>query len=175
MIVIDANLSTRALKSIFMWAGRYGIPVCADPTSPLLARRLAKHVPQLYMVAPDASEAAVLSGAGAAPADSDEAVVTAQRLVSLGARIAIVTLAEKGLAYADGSGAGRIAALRTHVVDTTGVGDALTAAVIFGLINDMPLDEAVRLGVSAAALTLRTRDTVAPDLSLDRLYDELVV
>ena len=65
--------------------------------------------------------------------------------------------------------------MRTPVVDTTGVGDALTAAVIFGLVNEMPLDEAVRLGVSAAALTLRTRETVAKDLSLDRLYDDLVV
>ena len=50
--------------------------------------------------------------------------------------------------------------------DTTGSGDAVTAAVIFGLPHEMPIDEAVRLGVSAAALTLRTRHTVAPDLSL---------
>ena len=93
----------------------------------------------------------------------------------MGVDIAIVTLAEQGLAYADGRSAGQIPALRSAVVDTTGVGDALTAAVIFGLVNDMPLDEAVRVGVSAAALTLRTRETVVPDLSLDRIYDELVV
>ena len=99
----------------------------------------------------------------------------AQRLVNAGLQIAIVTLAEAGLAYADSGGAGHIPALRTPVVDKTGVGDALTAGVIFGLLNEMPLDEAMRLGISAASLTLRTRDTVAPDLSLDRLYDALVV
>jgi hypothetical protein len=33
----------------------------------------------------------------------------------------------------------------------------------------------MRLGVTAASLTLRTRDTVVPYLSQELLYDELVV
>ncbi len=60
-------------------------------------------------------------------------------------------------------------------MDLTGAGDALTAAVVFGLLNDFPVDEAVRLGASAAALTLQSRETVCPDLSLERLYDQLVI
>ena len=36
--------------------------------------------------------------------------------------------------------------------DTTGAGDALTATVLFGLLNDIPIDDAVRLGVTAASL-----------------------
>lgn len=175
MIVIDANLSPRALGSVFRWARRYDVPVCADPTSQGLATRLREHLPELYMVAPDGLEAVTLCGTTEVPTSSETAIEAAQYLVAHGVDIAIVTLAEQGLAYADGGGAGHIPALRTQVVDTTGVGDALTAAVIFGLVNQIPLDEAVRLGVSAAALTLRTRETVAPDLSLDRLYDELVV
>jgi pseudouridine kinase len=175
MIAIDANLSERALASTFRWAKRYDVPVCADPTSEELASKLVPYLPDLYMIAPNASEAAILCGATTPPATSEAAIETAQCLVSLGVNIAIVTLSEQGLAYADGSSAGHIPALHTTVVDATGVGDALTAAVIFGLLNDMPLDEAVRLGISAAAITLRTRHTVLPDLSLDRLYDELVV
>jgi len=175
MIVVDANLTPRALESVFLWAKRYDVPVCADPTSQGLTSRLVKHLPDLLMVAPDALEAAALCGDVEPPDSSERAIETAQCLVSQGVRIAIVTLGEQGLAYADGSSAGHIPALHTSVVDATGVGDALSAAVIFGLLNDMPLDEAVRLGVAAASLTLRTRETVAPDLSLDRLYDDLVV
>ncbi len=175
LVVVDANLSERALSSVFRWARRYNVPVCADPTSPGLAPKLIAHLPQMYMVAPDAQEAAVLCEGGPPPSTSEAAIEMAQCLVGRGVQIAIVTLAEQGLAYAAGSEAGHIPALRTSVVDTTGVGDALTAAVIFGLLNAFPLDEAVRLGVAAAALTLRTRETVAPDLSLDRLYDDLVV
>ena len=65
-------------------------------------------------------------------------------------------------------------ALKTEVLDPTGAGDALLATVVFAQLNDIPLDEAVRLGVTAAALTLRTLDTVSPELSLERLYDELI-
>lgn len=175
MIVLDGNLTPRALESVFRWASRYDVPVCADPTSPALATKFIPYLPSLLMVAPDASEAAVLCGAAEPPATTTAAIETAQCLVSMGVDIAIVTLAEQGLAYADGSSAGHIPALRTRVIDPTGVGDAVTAAVIFGLLQEMPLDEAMRLGVSAGALTLRTRETVAPDLSLDRLYDALIV
>jgi pseudouridine kinase len=174
MIAVDANLSPKTLASIFRWAKRYGVPVCADPTSQALAVKLIDYLPELTMIAPDAGEAAALCGLDDPPSTSEAAIETAQCLVSRGVKIAIVTLGDQGLAYADSGGAGHIAALRTRVVDTTGAGDALTAAVIFGLVNEMPLDEAVRLGVSAAALTLRTRETVAKELSLDRLYDELV-
>ncbi|MBN2304072.1 MAG: carbohydrate kinase family protein [Anaerolineae bacterium] len=175
MIVIDASLSPRTLESVFLWAKRYGVPVCADPTSQKLANKLCKHLPDLYMLAPDAIEAAVLAGVSKSPTQGGDAMAIAQRLVSMGATIAIVTLAEQGLVYAGGQGSGHIPAIHTQVVDKTGVGDALTAAVIFGLINQMPLDDAMRLGVSAAAITLRTRETVVPDLSLDQLYNQLVV
>lgn len=175
LIAIDANLSTPSLTTIFRLARRYEVPICVDPTSKTLARKLIRYLPDLYMVAPNATEAAVLTSTLKAPATSEDAIQTAQDLVSQGVKIAIVTMAEQGLAFAEGSSAGHVAALSTTVVDKTGAGDALTAAVIFGLINKMPLDEAVRLGVSAAALTLRTRETVVPDLSLDRLYDELIV
>jgi pseudouridine kinase len=175
MIAIDTNLSTQSLATLFRLAKRYEIPVCADPTSRDLARKLIRYLPDLHMVSPNANEAAVLCNTPQLPATSEAAIETAQCLVSQGVKIAIVTMAEQGLAFADGSSAGHVAALSTTVVDKTGAGDALTAAVIFGLLNKMPLDEAVRLGVSAAALTLRTRETVVPDLSLDRLYDELIV
>jgi pseudouridine kinase len=51
----------------------------------------------------------------------------------------------------------------------------LTAGTIFGLLNDLPIDQAVRLGLSAAALTLQSRETVHPDLSLEHLYDQLQI
>jgi pseudouridine kinase len=90
-------------------------------------------------------------------------------------RVAIITMAELGLVYAAGDLSGHIPAIRTEIVDFTGAGDALTAAVIFALLHGIPIEEAVRLGVAAAALTLRSRETVSPELSLERLYEQLVI
>jgi pseudouridine kinase len=58
-------------------------------------------------------------------------------------------------------------------VDPTGASDALNAAVLYGLTTGIPIDESVRLGVAAAALTIRSPHTVVPELTLERLYEEL--
>jgi len=60
-------------------------------------------------------------------------------------------------------------------VDYTGAGAALMAGVIYGLVNSFPLIEALRLGVSAAALTLKCPETVCAEMSLENLYDQLVI
>jgi pseudouridine kinase len=89
-------------------------------------------------------------------------------------RIAVITLAEFGVCYATSNESGHVPALEIDVVDLTGAGDALTAAVIFGLLEEMPVGEAMRLGVAAAALTIQSRDTVNRELCLEMLYDQLV-
>jgi pseudouridine kinase len=173
MVVLDANLSKRTLKTIMSAARRYEVPVCADPTTATLAPRLCPHLSGLTLVTPNAAEAEALCRVQVTARDT--ALVAAQELVAMGVKIAIVTLGATGLVYATSDESGHVPAIATEVVDLTGAGDALTAAVVFGLLNDFPVDEAVRLGTSAAALTVRSRNTVCTDLSLDRLYDQLVI
>ena len=83
--------------------------------------------------------------------------------------------ADFGLDYATNSETGYIPANYSAIVDATGTGDAVTAAIMFGMLNDLPPIEAIRLGAAAAVLTLQTAETVVPDLSLDMLYDHLIV
>ena len=175
LIVIDATLNEETLDTLFELATRYKVKVCADPTSPLLAERLCNYIPNLYLVVPNASETVALCALDKPATDRDSAIKTAQRLVNMGAEIAVVTLGDQGLAYADHSGGGFIRAIHTEVVDTSGAGDAFTGAVIFGLMNDVPVDEAMRLGITAASLTLASEETVLPTLTQELLYDGLLV
>ncbi len=173
LVVIDATLSDDALDTLFELAARRRVRVCADPTSPLKASRLTRFIASLYLIVPNASETAALCSLEKPATERESAIGTAQQLVSLGANIAVVTLGERGLAYADSSGGGYIRAIHTEVVDTSGAGDAFSGAVIFGILNDVPIDEAMRLGVTAASLTLASEDTVLQSLSQELLYDEL--
>ncbi len=172
IIAIDANLSPEALETVFSLAARYDRPVCADPTSAPLATRLQPFLKRLHLVTPNLQEAYALlgeAGGGSSP------IRLARRLVAKGVQMAVITLAEKGLCYATNNESGHLPAIAVPIVDRTGVGDALTAAVIFGLLEGLAPSEAVRLGISAAALTLQCRQTVCPDISLERLYETLVV
>lgn len=174
MVVIDANLGPRALQSLFRLAERYELPVCADPTSANLAERLCPYLNRLYMVTPNVRETEALCGVTVKVSERETAFQAARELTSLGVQVAVITMGMNGLVYAAGAESGYIPAIRTEVVDSTGAGDALTAAVIFGLLNAVPLDEAMRLGVVAASLTLRTRHSVVPNLSQELLYNQLV-
>ena len=173
MVVLDANLSAGALRTVFRLARAVGLPVCADPTSTTLAPLLRPHLPELTLTTPNAAEAEALCGIRVTGRNSG--LAAAHRLVSLGVKVAIVTLGATGLVYATSHESGHIPAIEREIADLTGAGDALTAAVVFGLLNQLPVDEAVRLGMSAAALALQCRETVCPNLSLDRLYDQLVI
>lgn len=175
MLFLDANLQADALEAALDLAAAAKLPVCADPTSTGLAARLQAHLHKLFLLVPNAREAAVYLGRELDPRDSQAGVLAAKELVARGVEFAIITLAEFGLAYANAEGSGHIPAIRTEIVDPTGGGDALSAAVIFALLNGVPADEAVRLGISAASLTLRRRGSVREDLSLELLYDQLVI
>ncbi|MFN8459964.1 MAG: carbohydrate kinase family protein [Anaerolineae bacterium] len=173
MVVLDANLPEATIEALVKTANRYKVRLCADPASIILAARLKPHLPDLFMVTPNVPEAEVLSGK--AIKDENAAITAARALVNAGVELAIITLAEEGVVYASAQDSGHIPAVATNIVDSTGASDALTATVVFGLLNDIPLDESVRLGASAAALTLACTDTVCPDLNLELLYDNLLI
>jgi pseudouridine kinase len=174
MIFIDANLPAETIGEVVVLAHKNNVMVSADPTSRHLAARLTPHLKNIFLITPSAGEAEILLGRSIPQEDPANAVLAAQELVARGVCIAVISLAEFGVAYATRETRGHIPALRTTIVDPTGAGDALTAAVLFALLNDVPIDEAVRLGISAASLTLRSRLSVIPDLTLERLYEEIV-
>jgi pseudouridine kinase len=161
-------------RTAFTLARRYKLPVCANPTSKHLTPRLQPYLPRLHLITSNIAEASILCGQTYS-AKPPQAIAAAKFLVSQGIKIAIVTLPEFGVCYAASDTSGHIPAIRTEILDPTGAGDALTAAVIFALLNDISLDDAVRLGVSAASLTMRYRGAVVPYRSLEKLYDQLVI
>jgi pseudouridine kinase len=175
MLFVDANLPKETLRTAIHLARRARIPICADPTAATLAHRFQPYLSDLHLVTPNSAEASVLTGSDVDATRRRQTMAAARKLVAHGVKVAIVTLGQFGVCYATSDTSGQIPAIRTEIVDPTGAGDALTAAVIFALLNDIPLDDAVRLGVSAATLTLRHPGAVLHDLSLEKLYDQLVI
>lgn len=169
LVAMDLNLSDEALRTAIHLAHAYDKPICVDPTSAVLASTLRPYLPHLYVVTPNISEAEALLG-DFEIRSSDDALLAARQLVRLGVKVAVITQAERGACYATESESGQFPALRVNIVDITGAGDALTATLIFGLLNGFSISDALQLGIRAAALTLTSTETVAPELSLDRLY-----
>lgn len=174
-VFVDMNLSAETLRTIFSLTKRHHLAVCADTTSVHLANKLLPYLQNLFLITPNANEGALLVDPTKKITSRKQALLTAKALVSKGVEIVIITLGEHGLCYATSETSGYIPAIQTDISDPTGAGDALTATVLFALINEIPLDDAVRLGVSAATLTLQYPGSVIPDLTLEKLYDQLVI
>lgn len=175
MIMVDGSLTEATLKTAVRLARKYNVPLCADPSSARLAHKLRPYIADLHLVVPNEVEVAVLCEEEFVEYDPEESLRLARRLVAMGVKIAVVTLSDYGLDYATFDETGYIPPSYSRIVDSTGTGDAVTAAIMFGLLNDLPVIEAIRLGAAAASLTLQTSHTVVPDLSLDMLYDHLIV
>jgi len=173
MVVIDANVPLEAAERLLSICHAAEVPVALEPVTYAAALRYRSLAGAFYLMTPNGVEAQALSGLPVSGAE--QGALAAKQLVAAGVQIAIITLGHAGLVYATPESNGYVPSIEGEIVDPTGAGDALTAAVVYALLNDIPVDEAVRLGVSAATLTLASNDTVRQDLSLESLYAQLVI
>ena len=173
MVVIDANVPIESAEALLAICRAAGVPVALEPVAYAPALRYRELVGAFYLVTPNSVEAQALTGLPVS--NPAQGAVAAKQLVNGGVAIAIITLGHDGLVYATADANGYVPAIRVEIIDPTGAGDALAAAVVYALLNDIPVDEAVRLGVSAATLTLESAETVLQDLNLESLYAQLVI
>lgn len=173
MVMMDGNVDTETVSAVLSITGQYGVPVCIDPVSVGRAYALRPYLSEFHMVTPNQYEAEALLDVTINSVG--DALDAARTMVTSGVGVAIITLAEEGLVYATSEGHGRIPSIRCDVVDWTGAGAALSAAVVYGLLNSMPVDECMRLGIAAATLTLRCPESVNPEMSLEELYANMVI
>lgn len=79
----------------------------------------------------------------------------------------IVTLGAQGADWYSDAGCQRFEAVQVDPLDTTGAGDTFTGYVLAGIDRGMPMGQAIRMAMRAAALMVTRHGTadVIPDLS----------
>ncbi len=85
-----------------------------------------------------------------------DVAAAAGQVLADGAQAVVVTLGDRGALLAQKDGVWRMTAPRVRRVNTIGAGDSLSAGIAVGLHRGIPLPEAVRLGVAAAASDVTT-------------------
>jgi pseudouridine kinase len=175
MVMMDGSLDPAAMEMVLKLCREYRVPLAADPSSARLAYKLRPFLPDIHLVVPNENESIELCQVGFIGEDPDISLDLARSLVQRGVTIAVVTLPDFGLAYATSQEVGYVPPRYSKIVDATGTGDSVTAAIMFATLNGFTAIEAIRLGAAAASLTLQTVETVVPGLSLDMLYEHLIV
>lgn len=114
--------------------------VALDTSGPALREALASR-PE--MVKPNIEELAELAGREI----SD--VRAAAR--ALGASLVAVSMGEAGAVFVEGDRALRARPPRVEVRSTVGAGDAMVAGLVYGMIHELPLEEAARFATASGA------------------------
>lgn len=139
----------------------------ANPGSVALAPRLIPLLDRLDLITCNHLEAQALTQT---KADSPAKLISsALILVKQGVRRAVVTFGARGLAYADEERSFYQPARPARLVDATGAGDALAAALIESLLRDEPIGICLQHGLAGAAITCESEDTVALSMSLENI------
>ena len=163
-IFADCNLPSQTLHELVDLARRHPAMLAIDAVSVLKVMRLPPDLNGIGILFLNLDEAQAFSRHS-----NSQPHELVEMLLDRGAARVILTLGEGGLIAADRSGLTRLGAMTVQVVDTTGAGDALIAGSLVALLNGSSLGEAVRMGTTAAALTLESPASVRPDLSLSLL------
>ena len=152
--VLDANLSRPALQFL---AEGLRIPLYADTVSAAKAPRLLPVLPRLTALKANRLEAEALTG----ESDPERA---ARALLGAGVRRVLLSLGEEGALAGEGERLLRLPCVPTRVLNTTGAGDAATAALVWAGVMGLDLERSARAALLAGSLTAGCREVNDPRL-----------
>ncbi|MGG4488185.1 sugar kinase [Metabacillus idriensis] len=152
---ISDSCSEAVLQAI-TYAKKHAVKVIFDPNlrkklwGEEKARRVLKQIAaQADIVLPGISEGSFLFG------KEDEKEI-ARSFIELGSQLAVVKLGERGAYFLAKEESGYVPGYRVNVIDPVGAGDGFAAGVLSGLIDQIPIREAVLRGCAIGALAATT-------------------
>lgn len=149
LCVIDGNLSPASLGFL---CENVSVPLFYDPVSCAKAKRIGGNIGRCYAIKPNRFEAGFLSGKSC---DTIRGIYRASDwFLEQGVKRVFISLGAQGVFWADAEGCGVLPAECGGVVDPSGAGDAMGAAIIDGCVQRLSAEECARLGNLASARSI---------------------
>lgn len=169
LILTDANLTAETLAAMTDVAASAGVPIAGIAISPAKVGRFAASLSALAFLFMNEAEARTLTGASPEdPADWPKA------LRATGLCAGVVTRGGRGVIAFDADRAVLVTPPQAPVLgDVTGAGDSLASGFLDAWMAGHDLDEALRRGVAAATITVRSPLAVAEEMSQAALESAL--
>lgn len=104
------------------------------------------------VITPNETEAEVLTGITVS--DDASAQLAADALHRKGIEIVMITLGAKGVWLSQNGRGTLIPGFRVQATDTTAAGDTFNGALVTGLLEEMPLESAIKFAHAAAAISV---------------------
>lgn len=160
VVIADANIPE---ESLIYLAENCPVPLFCDPVSTVKAEKLRPILSRIHTLKPNRLEAELLSGVKIER--KEDVAKAADVLLEMGVRRLFISLGEDGLFAAEGTEKLWLPNLPGEMVNTTGCGDAVTAAIAWAYLEGMNLKQTALAGLAAGAIAMESAETINPAMS----------
>ncbi len=124
----------------------------------------------IYLLKPSLRELEDLTG-GAIRGERQEEEAARELIAEGRSEIVVLSLGPRGALLASAAGVARFPAIPVEAKSTVGAGDSMLAGILVGLTRELPVRQAVQLGMAAGAAALLGQGTqLCRRGDVDRLY-----
>ena len=165
IIFFDPSLPEESIKYLIT---NFGEKIYLDPLSDEYALKIKPFISKIYAIKPNKTELEILSDI---KINNEEDLNKAcEILINKGIKKLYVTLGEKGALFFSKENKIRKKFKPVEkMVNASGAGDSFFATVIFGNIKNLTEEQSLELAMAAGILTVKSSETISPELSLDNL------
>lgn len=169
LCIIDTNIPIPIIEYILKTNADHDFIL--DTVSTTKAKKVKDLIGYFHTIKPNKIEAEVLTGIKIN--SEQDLIMAAEHFINKGVKRVFITLGDKGIFYSDGITTGHIKSPKIEIVNTTGAGDAFTAALAYAYINNMGIEETAKLGVAASLIALSHQDTINPNMSISNINSKI--
>ncbi|MBI9098315.1 MAG: bifunctional hydroxymethylpyrimidine kinase/phosphomethylpyrimidine kinase [Spirochaetaceae bacterium] len=163
ILVIDANLPGEIINHLI---SKYrNMAIFIDTVSTAKAEKVKDIIGRFHTIKPNILEAEVLSGMKIYSLDDMKKASLV--LLDKGVKRVFLTMGEKGILYSDSDQSFLYKSEPVKPVNTTGAGDAFTAALTYCFLMDYSIIQTLDFASSASALTVLHEDTINKNLTVE--------
>jgi 1-phosphofructokinase len=105
----------------------------------------------------------------------DEVIELAKRLLANGTEIAVVSCGDKGAVFVTSSWVAVVDGIKTTVKSTVGAGDAMVAALSYGIHEKLASEEMIKLAVACGTATVMSYGNQPVKEDVDKLKQQINV
>ena len=165
IIFFDPSLPDESIKYLI---DNFGQKIYLDPLSDEYARKIKPYINKIFAIKPNKTELEILSDIKIN--NEDDLNKACEILINKGIKKLYVTLGDKGaLFFSKEKKIRKKFKPVEKMVNASGAGDSFFATIIFGNIKNLKEEESLELAMAAGILTVKSSETISPDLSLENL------
>ncbi|MBR3402188.1 MAG: carbohydrate kinase family protein [Parasporobacterium sp.] len=160
-VLLEMDVEERIVEDVFHLAQKHHTRVYGVISNINIALERMPYIRRTGCVICNRQEAGVMFGHDTGDLSAPELLQLLKKgMTETGIQAMVITMDKDGAVYAGYGEGGHCKAEQVTVVDSTGAGDAFFAGVCAGLISNVPLSQACRIGTGMAAKVIQSRENV---------------